>query len=181
MSYTTESIQNAFAPYEAQVKKTADFYNNLATDSRKLHMGLLGELLTKSAGEGQINGQLAQEYAMKFDEQATESAYKAITAGSHSDVLKSRIVKSGLGINPGQAFIQGLNEQSIADFNGAMYQELTKQDVGQISMAKYVSDAGLAQTGDKNLGQLYQISNAAKQGQQAQSQLEQILAGLNGN
>ena len=181
MSYTTESIQNAFAPYEAQVKKTDEFYNGLATDSRKLHMSLLGKLLTESAGEGQINGQLAQEYAMQFDEQATESAYQAIIAGGHSDVLKSRIVKSGLGINPGQAFIQGLNEQSIADFNGAMYGQLAKQDIGQISMAKYVSDADLARTGDQNLGQLYQISNAAKAGEQARSQLEQILAGLNSN
>ena len=181
MSYTTESIQNAFAPYEAQVKKTEEFYNGLATESRKLHMGLLGKLLTESAGEGQINGQLAQKYAMQFDEQGIESAYQAITAGGHSDVLKSRLVKSGLGINPGQSFIQGLNEQSIADFNGAMYGQLAKQDKGQISMEKYVSDADLARTGNQNLGQLYQISNAAKTGEQARSQLEQILAGLNSN
>lgn len=181
MVYTTESIQNAFAPYEAQVTKTDEFYSNLATESRKLQMGFLGKLLTESASEGQINGQLAQEYAMQFNEQATESAYQAITAGGHSDIVRNRIVSSGLGINPGQAFIKGLQEQSIADFNGAMYGQLAKQDIGQISMSNYVSDAGLAQTGDQNLGQLYQISITAKKGDEARSRLEQIAAGLNGN
>jgi len=179
MTYTTETIQNVFKDYEQQRTNTTDFYQGVMTDSRKIHMSLLGKLLTESSETGEINPQLAQQYALEFDEKATESAYNAITAGGHSDILKQRIVKSGLGINPGQAFIKGLQEQSIADFNGGMYNQMAQQDVNQISMSKYVSDPKLAGIGDKALADLYQTMQSANQRQQAQGRLEEMLTSIN--